>query len=189
MREDRCNCRPGLSQVPGSEFRVPSWPRTRNTGPEIRNRCRGTFLFAPSRSSALRGGLSPRCGGALMPARATGRITRDTNCTNSEGLETSPNPTGSNSIKPDQTQPHSSPIKLKPNQAGSSLIKVDQASGRGERGGRSSKCCRGGARAAGVSFSAARRKLVCDAPDPIRAAGRWFKRFAKNFWPQSPAGC
>jgi hypothetical protein len=38
MREASCfNCQPGLSQVPGSGFRVSSWPKTRNLELETRN--------------------------------------------------------------------------------------------------------------------------------------------------------
>jgi hypothetical protein len=61
MRDQCVNCRPGSTTVPGSEFRVPSWPVTRNVELETRNRLPGAFLFAPSRSSALQGGWRPRC--------------------------------------------------------------------------------------------------------------------------------
>jgi hypothetical protein len=38
MREASCfNCQPGLSQVPGSGFRVSSWPKTRNLELKTRN--------------------------------------------------------------------------------------------------------------------------------------------------------
>ncbi len=65
MRDASCfNCRPGLSQVPSSVFRVPSWPKTRNPELETRNRICWAFLFA--------------CGTACMR--------RDANCTNSHEL-------------------------------------------------------------------------------------------------------
>jgi hypothetical protein len=54
MREAISHCRPGWRQVPGFEFRVSSWPGTRNSEAAARNcRC-GAFLLMPSRSSSPR---------------------------------------------------------------------------------------------------------------------------------------